>query len=684
MGTETDVYAIDADVAIDAITKLAEAITHTKEATVKEKEAHEGLADFLQKDLKNAVGTAEAQYDLLKEAAEGVFDVIKEGAQAYLKDQQALNLLGVTLRNAGVTSEYARQAFEKQAEEMERLTGQSKETTYQLDAVLTTLGVAPDQISRFSEAAYGLSQIMGVDVVQAARLMARGNEENKDTLLRLGIVVDDAQFKQKGFGAVMEAVEAKTKGVTDAIPEQVKQINELKADWEEFTKALGKAAVEFATTGDGVNLLSQAMHFWTNLLGEGKEKEDAETERINKQIEVFGRYQIRVHDAATAKKELEVAEATGASNTEFLRSNYENLADIVDKLSKEYKDLGGTLDLVGRKQVSLPGFDLTGGIKADEDAKKKADAEKLKQEEFTQKRLAEMKRIGSEDELENDEKQRQKDLEEQAQAAEKTLVTWDHVLKAISKEKEEALKNDQENAQRDAEQNYAMVEQHAAQIKAIWADLKSFSQQIGQEFVQSQVAYVATLIENDTRYQHTVEANARTKNLIGLSEEDATKEKVKLEKEAQDAQIAAWEKSLSAFLINIAQQAAVKAVFEAALALEYIANDNYDGAAKAGIAAAAFAAVALAAGGGAAIINNNRGLTADESQQLQDQNAANDRNQRNATQASQTARAELGAQVQVFYLGITGQTDAQQGQELQRIQNKYTDLSTGSQIQVNR
>ncbi len=101
-------------------------------------------------------------------------------------------------------------------------------------------------------------------------------------------------------------------------------------------------------------------------------------------------------------------------------------------------------------------------------------------------------------------------------------------------------------------------------------------------------------------------------------------------------------------------------------------------------AAAAYGIAALAAGGTAAVISSNRGMTAQESSQLQSNadafQAKQDQQARAAAQGAQRGSDAVdgSVQVQVFHLGITGQTEAAQGAELDRIKRQYERTKTGA------
>jgi hypothetical protein len=71
-------------------------------------------------------------------------------------------------------------------------------------------------------------------------------------------------------------------------------------------------------------------------------------------------------------------------------------------------------------------------------------------------------------------------------------------------------------------------------------------------------------------------------------------------------------------------------------------------------------------------------MTSDEKQQLQDaQKNQTDRAKRETSQRGQVSNEAANVQ-NVYYLGITGMTTAEQGKELQRVMGAYDQLKTGT------
>lgn len=268
MTTERDVYELDTRSAVEGLRAMGRAYLELGSEVEKAKKEQESLAEVIKSDLTSAFSTAQAQWNLLKNAFSTGIDLVKEGAQAYLAEEVALTRLNFVLRQSGADAEKYTEKLHAQAEAIERTTGTSSEHILAAQTMALTMGISADQVERFTRVSFNLANLHNQDVIPVMRTLARAHAEGKDELKKFGIVMENITDDAGGFAAVMNEAEKRTAGFSEQLPQAIKDSNQLKKEWEDLWKVIGSGSITFATNLRNALIGNQAA---LDALNKGKE-----------------------------------------------------------------------------------------------------------------------------------------------------------------------------------------------------------------------------------------------------------------------------------------------------------------------------------------------------------------------------------------------------------------------------
>lgn len=642
MTTHRDVYEIETATAVENINKLAEAMEGTGKEAKKAKGLAEEMSEFLSKDLKASIFSASAAYDLLKQSVQAVGHFVMESVGAFLDAEQANMRLSMALKNVGADSVRWVAQLDAQASTIERLTGLDGEYIKGLQAMLTTMGVAPEMLERFTLAAVNLSIATGQDAKTAALALARANAEGREDLKKYGIQIDETAFQARGFAATLEAVEGKFGNLIDAQPDLLKQTNELKGAWRDFGEAVGEAALKFVSFGEN------------------------------------GRGAVKVLDA--------ISEALKRAH--FERVRFQQIAAIAFPVIAPLAGLATLSELMGGDaakgaSASPVAGAGTGQVEVTIGDATMSDAEFRRIQEARKKALEAAKKYREEMEALSingasnlakiEDEENRKMLKRIADQGDWEQAAFEENLKARQQQDKDALeilKQQEEERQRVLDAKLAKEKQH-------WDGMKQAAEGYFMGFIGSQIAFIRESLTINTEFNRQMFEAELERRTAGKEASEVEAERAAMEKEFAADRANTYLKMTADSLASIAEQAGVKAVYEGVEAIAALAVGDVAGAGLHGTAAAGFAALAVAAGGTAAAISSARGLSGDERKQLE--SATKSREERKAREdkaASERSQA-AGTIVNVYNLGITGQTSVEQGRELDRIRKQYEATKTG-------
>lgn len=643
MTTERDVYEIDTKTAVANVNELAKAMDAAGKEATEQKSAMQEVSGFLEGDLRQAVFSAQAAYGMLTSAMRSVVDFTKEGVHNFLEAEQANMRLAAAVKRVGGASDELLQALQKQNSALQRATGVDDDYLTGLQALMVSMGVAPEKLGEFTDAAMRLSQATGTDARMAVLQLARAHAEGREDLKKYGIEVSDAEFELKGFDATLEAVRKQFPELNDTIPEAVRQTNELKGAWSDFQEAVGGAAVELMKTKDGANALAGALDWLTEKIQAANVKAVALKAVLPGLLNPF----LAVPGLFAAGEELLTSEAKATK--EGAKAQLAEVELTVGEATVVSRELSAE-----RKR-----------------AYERAVAEKKKYTEDMQ-RISES---GWSNLQKLEDEENRKMLERVKAQGDWEVLGEQERIRAAAQASEDYI----EVLKWEEEQRKQLRDKQLEEEKAFWNSISTFAKGSLESMLQSQVQFLTQMLMENTEYNRQVFELELERKTAGMEEAQVQEERAKMEKQLAKERGAAYLKMTADALMSIAQQASVKAVMEGVEAVAALAVGNAAGAAMHGAAAAGYAGVAVLAGGTAAAISTARGMTGDERKSLEAMraNSEKERKERETKQRGEV-KAEAGTVVNVYNLGITGQTDVEQARELERIRSKYADTRTGS------
>lgn len=349
------------------------------------------------------------------------------------------------------------------------------------------------------------------------------------------------------------------------------------------------------------------------------------------------------------------------------------MAGDTEKIAANFNKINGDEGKV--RTLTMPVFDLSA-----EANKMAADAKKADQADEAQLKHHLMNRKEMYDAAAKVEDARKKEALSQKEADLKAEDEAEAAIRAAEVSREEEKNNKlMAKVKEYTERVRVYREQKEAEEKAIWKSMTDsmigYAKQVGSILS----GMLKDAMVGDTQYTRAMFEHAVARETVGMKEEDAQKKRQQMEKQLAEDNKNTLLQKLADTLANVAIDSQIKAIMETANSLASLAEYDYGAAAAHGIAAAAYGAVAIAAGGAAIGISQSRGMTGSERSQLEaSDKAATDRSKREAAQEAQRGKETVGTQISVYNLGITGQTDQEQGRELERIRRKYDDSKTGS------
>lgn len=715
MGTEAerDVYELDTKGAEEGWARLLAANRQYRHAMT-EQVAGSELVVRSMVDIRNALDRLNGQMEESKRASRALAEtqegLIARGAKwiiglnlaeralsfltsqitnafgAVVEDARAMDRLNAAVHQMGYEVGAVIPRLQAQAEELEQTRNVSSAMANEIQGVLLRFGATPAAVEKATAAIAVYAQAAGMDARSATDLLIRSLEGGKEEMLRLGIAIKDTGDGSKNLEAAAAALQKRWGGFAADTDSLSRSTERLGVAWENALKLMVGGVT-------GSDLWKKAIAALTD-----------ELERMNDVL--GGSFEERL------KKELAVKEARTllASATEDVRLAQWKLNQEIEK--------GGNVEAARQtlefyKQIEVASQKALAAAEGKPVDKRSAVADQVEDE----RRLRQEQEQREAAEKESDDRRKKiaeaiKRVEEQRVAIlERRGQLMDEQLEEEARAAEEAGKRQAERiamrveggrgpsvggdvlhdralAQL-SEQQAAELELRSAHALAV-ADLeRATAQELGdirrqafEAFVNMGVEAWGRLITTNHAYSRAMEQEEIKRRIIQSKEAGAAKSRAEIEKEMANERKAAVLKETASILAGISKQALIKAAFEAADAIAAAARYDFAGASMHAAAAAKFGIVAAVAGAGAYGISQARGMTREESQSLASVQAGNreqERADREKDQEKDRAKErEVGTTINVYYLGITGYSEAEQGAELSRIQQTYSNLRTGS------
>ena len=190
-----------------------------------------------------------------KNLADAVVDCVYKFANAEMISAR----LEASLRNQGITSAYVAKELNDYAQELQNVYGVSADVVKNGMRLLVNFGVVGDELKQATNAAYSLSQGLGIDLQSAFQMVARAAEGNTTALSRYGIKVDSTKTQSEQFAQALEQIDGKFGQLAGSSANNlITKTNVLKETWDDFKKQVGAA---FEPLGQLiVNVLTKGVH----------------------------------------------------------------------------------------------------------------------------------------------------------------------------------------------------------------------------------------------------------------------------------------------------------------------------------------------------------------------------------------------------------------------------------------
>lgn len=221
--------------------------THEIIVQVKD-EASRGFAALKDNIVPLTLGIAAlaAGVKVATDAIKGLASFQAENIRLAIAQERAETKLAVALNAIGKGGAQAVDSAKRFASQLQSVTTHGDEAILEIESLLVTLGgLSGAGLERATKAAFAFADATGRDAASAATLLAKAAQGQTAELSRYGIVLAEGIPQNEKLAAVLELVEAKTKGVSEALAQtfegRATQIAGLINDWRE---ALGQLVTD--------------------------------------------------------------------------------------------------------------------------------------------------------------------------------------------------------------------------------------------------------------------------------------------------------------------------------------------------------------------------------------------------------------------------------------------------------
>lgn len=176
-------------------------------------------------------------------------EFIKDSVRAYAESEQAVLRMNNALRNQGFYTEGYSAALQEQAKQLSKVSTQSDETIMDTQTLLTTFGLAGDQLQKTTKNALDLSAGLGVDLRTATLMLGKAWAGETQTLGRYGMKVDETKSSAEKFAQVQNMISERFSGRAAADAESYTgKITRLGEAWGNLKEKIGE---DFARSSEG-------------------------------------------------------------------------------------------------------------------------------------------------------------------------------------------------------------------------------------------------------------------------------------------------------------------------------------------------------------------------------------------------------------------------------------------------
>ena len=189
------------DVVVNIVARLDQFEANIKSATDK-------VSNFNATTVTKGILSADVIKGLGRVALQFGMDSLK----AFGESQEAVNSFELALKNTGQEVTKTSKDFQQFATELQRSTTFTDEAILSTGAMLTSFGLAGDELKKTTVAAADLAKGLKIDLTQATMILGKAAQGETGTLARYGIIIDQNVPKAKQFEQVLGQVNERFSG----------------------------------------------------------------------------------------------------------------------------------------------------------------------------------------------------------------------------------------------------------------------------------------------------------------------------------------------------------------------------------------------------------------------------------------------------------------------------------------
>ena len=246
------------------------------------------------KNVKSAITSLRNHWLTVTAALAGVTAIVVSSINAFSDQENAVNKLNVALKNQGIFSKAASEDLVKFAESLSKTSLFADETIIEMQALLTTFGLAGTPLKNTTKAALDLATGLGVDLRTATLILGKAAAGETGTLSRYGIKISESIPPSQKLAAIIDVIASRFGGTAQAATTTFSgKIEVLKIRFGELSEKLGSFLIGPADRlldwgGDLVTVLEFISEKWQSFFGGDLERKRKRLVEITESLRSIG------------------------------------------------------------------------------------------------------------------------------------------------------------------------------------------------------------------------------------------------------------------------------------------------------------------------------------------------------------------------------------------------------------
>jgi hypothetical protein len=198
-----------------------------------------------------------------------VLDFFGKASEEASKQEDAIKMLNQALKNQGIYTAEASQALQDYAAIMQATTRYGDDEINNMQALLVSFGLMPDQVNKVSMTVADLATLLKIDLETAGHMVAKTLGSSVNAFARQGIAVDGAVGSMERFDSLINSVSEKAGGqAVSAANTYAGSVERLKNNFGELLELAGGMTNKlFQPFVDGANAVVTSFNKIANATG---------------------------------------------------------------------------------------------------------------------------------------------------------------------------------------------------------------------------------------------------------------------------------------------------------------------------------------------------------------------------------------------------------------------------------